>query len=327
VVVARARCPRRRGMGRGSPPAASKGGAQACRGGWRPLPGSSLAARLAWESMRWALALGMGLGRSWPGNSQGVPRSRVPYARRSANKRAASSVERSWRPWPCWTRSRPRALSLAVTRRGTPARTRSPAAEVVSNRARCLGGGALRKRRGSASALRTCGNGRRLVRGGRWRGRGAQPSVLVEQNRRPQAPWFQALQARWRSPRQWGRSARIGAEVSCSGERELGAAWHGGAGGFRGPGGQALELPLGDHLAASGGHRAHGGSLAGTGVTSGHLGGVPGGSHWIEPWRGATDERGSYKRVSQPTQGASPYARASMEKDAQVGKESKKAAA
>jgi hypothetical protein len=55
--------------------------------------------------------------------------------------------------------------------------------------------------------------------------------------------------------------------------------------------------------------------------------GVPGWSHCSEPCRWAKDEGESSERVAQSTKGASLGARDGMEKDEQVGKGRKKAAA
>jgi hypothetical protein len=67
-VVTSDRWPSSSWMGRGSPPAASRWVAKEWRRGWRPLPGWRVAARLAWESIRWAVPMGLGRERSCPGH-------------------------------------------------------------------------------------------------------------------------------------------------------------------------------------------------------------------------------------------------------------------
>jgi hypothetical protein len=79
------------------------------------------------------------------------------------------------------------------------------------------GGVALRQRRWSASVRRTWGRCDRLGRGGRWRWKGAHPSVVLEKPCRPPATWFHALQARWRATSRGGKAARSCAGLRCAG--------------------------------------------------------------------------------------------------------------
>ena len=100
VVVSMRRWPRRRCMGRRSPPAASRGVAQQGRSVWRPVPGVLPASRLVWESSCCALALARGWGRSCAGQRQGEGRSHCQEARSAARRRVDRNVERSCRPVP-----------------------------------------------------------------------------------------------------------------------------------------------------------------------------------------------------------------------------------
>ena len=47
----------------------------------------------------------------------------------------------------------------------------------------------------------------------------SQPRGGTEKNVRPQATWFQARHARWRSTSQWCKEARLGSGGSGAGER------------------------------------------------------------------------------------------------------------